>query len=71
MVTITVAGPGTCIGLEMALIKKAFSDAGIPLQIVDEYPDPRELSAFDMEKHKEQIGDWPIKLVAKHCPWGG
>ena len=35
-VTVTVSGPGECIGNEMLIIEKALKDAGYPVEVIDE-----------------------------------
>ena len=63
-ITVTVTGPGECIGNEMLIIEKALRDAGYPVTVIDEYP-PKEITIDRASK------GWNITLKAQHCPWGG
>ena len=63
-VTVTVSGPGECIGNEMLIIEKALKDAGYPVEVIDEYP-PKDIT---IDRASE---GWKITLKANHCPWGG
>ena len=71
---ITIAGPGSVINNELAIVEKAFRDAGFDVEVENSHPDP-ELTAEQVINHLKLVhGSQPlghIKIVMKHYPWGG
>ena len=63
-ITVTVAGPGQCIGNEMLIIEKALRDAGYTVEVIDSYP-------LDTKEIKSATRSCNIVLKAEHRPWGG
>lgn len=63
-ITVKVIGPGECISNEMNIIEKALTDAGYPVEVIDEYPP-------ESKEIRRASEGWKITLQAQHCPWGG
>ena len=69
---VTVAGPGQTFDDVIILIQRTLQSAGYVVEIENEYP----YKAEDEDKilaHMQRVSrrPYPIKLTAKHCPWGG
>lgn len=70
-VRITVEGLGITIGEHIHIVRKAFEDLGVAVEVRDAHPekdrDRREVMRV-RRKHMRKEG---IVLIANHVPWPG
>jgi hypothetical protein len=65
-IEVKVTGPGGIINYEMGVIEQALVAAGIPVRVVNPYPD--DCVAHGDKIHHNGVN---VTLVANHLPWGG
>ena len=74
MTTIEIAGLGGTIDYPKEVIVKALKEAGLQVEVQDDYPtkDVEEMMS-EMKKRIDsgEIKDWKINVKTKNLPWGG
>lgn len=83
-ITITITGPGGVINFETIIIKRALEDAGIIVEVEDDTPfGSRPIHPLVIQETEDEYVERvttmyrsgkiknTVKLIAKHCPWGG
>jgi hypothetical protein len=74
MITITVEGLGGIISTEVEIIKRALEAYNFNVHVEDsEAFKSVDLADRALERFREHNGtsEYPIRLIAKHLPWGG
>jgi hypothetical protein len=74
MITVEITGLGGTIDYPKEVIVKALKDAGLQVEVQDDYPskDADEMMSL-MKKQIDsgEIKDWKVNVKAKHCFWPG
>jgi hypothetical protein len=74
MITIEITGLGGTINYPKEVIVKALKDAGLQVEVQDDYPskDADEMMS-EMKKRIDsgEIKDWEVNVKTKHCFWPG
>ena len=68
---VKVVGPGQTFADVMIVVRRALIDAGYVVEVEDEYPIKNTMEDIELARMKKFEKRYPIKLTAKHCPWGG
>ena len=63
---VKVVGPGQTFADVMIVVRRALID-----EVEDEYPIKNTMEDIELARMKKFEKRYPIKLTAKHCPWGG
>ena len=74
MTTIEIKGPGMTIQFPTEIIIKALKDAGLQVDVEDQFPSDNVDELISEMKNKinsGEIKDWKINVKTKHLPWGG
>lgn len=72
-IEVKVSGPGGCINSELEIIRRALINEGFVVDVTNSHPPIDET----MDEHVDRIralgyfNKTKIRLIAKHCPWGG
>ena len=72
--TIEIKGPGGAISYPREVIVKALKEAGLQVEIQDDYPteDAEEMMSLMKERiNSGEIKDWKVNVKATHCFWPG
>jgi len=72
--TIEISGPGGTIGYPKDVIVKALREAGLQVEVQDDYPSDNADELMSKTKKaidSGEIKDWKINVKAKHLFWGG
>ena len=72
--TIEIKGPGGTINYPTGVIVKALKEAGLQVEIQDDYPSNNIEEILSENKKMIEDGrikDWKINVKATHLPWGG
>jgi hypothetical protein len=72
--TIEISGPGGTINYPVNVIVKALKEAGLQVEVQDDYPsDNADENMRDVKERIDsgEIKDWKINVKTKHLPWGG
>ena len=74
MITIEITGLGGTIAYPKEVIVKALKEAGLQVEVQDDYPakDADEMMRV-MKKQIDsgEIKDWKVNVKTKHCFWPG
>ena len=74
MITIEITGLGGTINYPKEVIVKALKEAGLQVEVQDDYPskDADEMMG-EMKKRIDsgEIKDWEVNVKTKHCFWPG
>ena len=74
MITIEITGLGGTINYPKEVIVKALKEAGLQVEVQDDYPakDADEMMRV-MKKQIDsgEIKDWKVNVKTKHCFWPG
>ena len=74
MITIEITGLGGTIAYPKEVIVKALKEAGLQVEVQDDYPskDADEMMS-EMKKRIDsgEIKDWEVNVKTKHCFWPG
>jgi hypothetical protein len=74
MITIEITGLGGTINYPKEVIVKALKEAGLQVEVQDDYPanDADEMMG-EMKKRIDsgEIKDWKVNVKTKHCFWPG
>ena len=74
MITVEITGLGGTIDYPKEVIVKALKDAGLQVEVQDDYPakDADEMMR-GMKKRIDsgEIKDWKVNVKTKHCFWPG
>lgn len=68
---VTVAGPGKMFDDVLILIQQTLQAAGYVVEVENEYPYKLGTEDAILAQNKQYFKQYPIKLIAQHCPWGG
>ena len=74
MTTIEIAGLGGTIDYPKEIIVKALKEAGLQVEVQDDYPSHNADEMMrDMKERIDsgEIKDWKINVKTKHCFWPG
>lgn len=74
MTTIEIKGPGGTINYPVNVIVKALKEAGLQVEVQDDYPSDNADEMMSLVKEQidsGEIKDWKINVKTKHLPWGG
>ena len=74
MTTIEIAGLGGTIDYPKEIIVKALKEAGLQVEVQDDYPSHNADEMMrDMKERIDsgEIKDWKINVKIKNLPWGG
>ena len=74
MTTIEIAGLGGTIDYPKEIIVKALKEAGLQVEVQDDYPSHNADEMMrDMKERIDsgEIKDWKINVKTKNLPWGG
>jgi hypothetical protein len=75
MTTIEIAGLGGTIDYPKEVIVKALKEAGLQVEVQDDYPTNQDVEEMMSEMKKRidsgEIKDWKINVKTKHCFWPG
>jgi hypothetical protein len=75
MTTIEIAGLGGTIDYPKEVIVKALKEAGLQVEVQDDYPTNQDVEEMMSEIKKRidsgEIKDWKINVKTKHCFWPG
>ena len=72
--TIEISGMGGTINYPVDVIVRALKEAGLQVEVQDDYPsDNADEMMRDMKERIDsgEIKDWKINVKTKHLPWGG
>ena len=72
--TIEIKGPGGTCNYPTDVIVKALKEAGLQVEVQDDYPsDNADEMMRDMKERIDsgEIKDWKINVKTKNLPWGG
>ena len=72
--TIEIKGPGGTCNYPADVIVKALKEAGLQVEVQDDYPTKNvEKMMSEMKKRIDsgEIKDWKINVKTKHCFWPG
>jgi hypothetical protein len=74
MITVEITGLGGTIDYPKEVIVKALKEAGLQVEVQDDYPakDADEMMRV-MKKQIDsgEIKDWKVNVKTKHCFWPG
>jgi hypothetical protein len=74
MITVEITGLGGTIDYPKEVIVKALKEAGLQVEVQDDYPskDADEMMG-EMKKRIDsgEIKDWEVNVKTKHCFWPG
>ena len=74
MITVEITGLGGTIDYPKEVIVKALKEAGLQVEVQDDYParDADEM-VNEMKKRIDngEIKDWKVNVKTKHCFWPG
>ena len=75
MITIEITGLGGTINYPKEVIVKALKEAGLQVEVQDDYPTNQDVDEMVNEMKKRidsgEIKDWKVKVKTKHCFWPG
>ncbi len=74
MITIEITGLGGIINYPKEVIVKALKEAGLQVEVQDDYPteDAEEMMILTKERiDSGEIKDWKVSVKATHCFWPG
>jgi len=74
MTTIEISGLGGTIDYPKEVIVKALKEAGLQVEVQDDYPSHNADEMMrDMKERIDsgEIKDWKINVKTKNLPWGG
>jgi hypothetical protein len=74
MITVEITGMGGTIAYPKEVIVKALKEAGLEVEVQDDYPykDAEEMMSETKRRiDNGEIKDWKINVKAKHCFWPG
>jgi hypothetical protein len=72
--TIEIKGPGGTCNYPADVIVKALKEAGLQVEVQDDYPteDAEEMMSLTKERiNSGEIKDWKVNVKATHCFWPG
>jgi len=74
MITIEITGLGGTIDYPKEVIVKALKEAGLQVEVQDDYP-AKDADEMMSETKKQidsgEIKDWKVNVKTKHCFWPG
>jgi hypothetical protein len=74
MITIEITGLGGTINYPKEVIVKALKEAGLQVEVQDDYP-AKDADEMMIETKKQidsgEIKDWKVNVKTKHCFWPG
>ena len=74
MITIEIKGLGGLISYPKEVIVKALKEAGLQVEVQDDYPAENAEEMMSLTKERIDAGeikDWKINVKTKHCFWPG
>lgn len=74
MITIEITGLGGTIDYPKEVIVKALKEAGLQVEVQDDYPakDADEVMSETKKRiDSGEIKDWKVNVKTKHCFWPG
>jgi hypothetical protein len=75
MITIEITGLGGTINYPKEVIIKALKEAGLQVEVQDDYPTNQDVDEMVNEMKKRidsgEIKDWKVNVKTKHCFWPG
>jgi hypothetical protein len=74
MTTIEISGLGGTIAYPKEVIVKALKEAGLQVEVQDDYPakDADEMMGETKKRiDSGEIKDWKVNVKTKHCFWPG
>jgi hypothetical protein len=75
MITVEITGLGGTIAYPKEVIVKALREAGLQVEVQDDYPTNQDVDVMISEIKKQidsgEITDWKINIKTKHCFWPG
>jgi len=74
MTTIEISGLGGTINYPKEIIVKALKEAGLQVEVQDDYPSDNAdemMSETKKQIDNGEIKDWKINVKTKHCFWPG
>jgi hypothetical protein len=74
MITIEITGLGGTIDYPKEVIVKALKEAGLQVEVQDDYPSKNADEMMGLMKKQidsGEIKDWKVNVKAKHCFWPG
>jgi hypothetical protein len=75
MITIEITGLGGTINYPKEVIVKALKEAGLQVEVQDDYPTNQDVDEMVNEMKKRidngEIKDWKVNVKTKHCFWPG
>lgn len=75
MITIEITGLGGTINYPKEVIVKALKEAGLQVEVQDDYPTNQDVDEMVNEMKKlidsGEIKDWKVNVKTKHCFWPG
>lgn len=75
MITIEIKGLGGLISYPKEVIVKALKEAGLQVEVQDDYPTNQDVDEMVNEMKKRidsgEIKDWKVNVKTKHCFWPG
>ena len=74
MITVEITGLGGTIAYPKEVIVKALKEAGLQVEVQDDYP-AKDADEMMIETKKQidsgEIKDWKVNVKTKHCFWPG
>jgi hypothetical protein len=74
MITVEITGLGGTIDYPKEVIVKALKEAGLQVEVQDDYPskDADEMMSETKKRiDSGEIKDWEVNVKTKHCFWPG
>ena len=74
MITVEITGLGGTIDYPKEVIVKALKEAGLQVEVQDDYPskDADEMMGETKKRiDSGEIKDWEVNVKTKHCFWPG
>ena len=74
MITVEITGLGGTIAYPKEVIVKALKEAGLQVEVQDDYPAKDADEMMDETKKRidsSEIKDWKVNVKTKHCFWPG
>ena len=74
MITVEITGLGGTIDYPKEVIVKALKEAGLQVEVQDDYPAKDADEMMDETKKRidsGEIKDWKVNVKATHCFWPG
>jgi hypothetical protein len=75
MITVEITGLGGTIAYPKEVIVKALKEAGLQVEVQDDYPTKQDVDEMVSETKKQidsgEIKDWKVNVKTKHCFWPG